>query len=78
MATDEITETRQRLRQLSSLSKQSWIDKKLRADLHEMRFRKAIKLALLMLQRRLESGVDGPFDPVISRKLDAISVLLND
>lgn len=75
---DQISETRLRLRQMSSLAKQPWIDNELRADLQERRFWKAIRLALLMLKRRLESSLHGPFDQDVSHKLEAIQILLDD
>lgn len=74
-----IENTRERLRQLRDLSKKGWwLTDRERLNLQDRRFWKAIRPALLMLQRRLERTLDGPFDPVVSQKLDAIRVLLED
>lgn len=35
-----------------------------------------IDLALLLLQKDLERSIDGEFDPAVSRKLDAVQLLL--
>jgi hypothetical protein len=47
-----------------------------RPAIRQMIFSQQLKLALLLEQRRLEAAIDGGFDPMISRKLEAIQVLL--
>ncbi len=39
---------------------------------------RSIRLALLLLQKELESAIGGPFDSIASQKLDAVDVLLRD
>lgn len=46
--------------------------------IREIGFTWQLRLVLLLEQRRLEKKVDGQFDPVTSRKLDAIKVLLGE
>lgn len=49
-----------------------------RPGIRAMLRRHQIRLALMALRSQLESAVDGPFDKRVSRKLDAIEVLLNE
>lgn len=48
-----------------------------RSEIRSIIRRRQIRLALLSLQIELEKQVTGCFSPEISRKLDAVEILLN-
>lgn len=49
-----------------------------RPEIKRMIRNNQIKLALLLKRADLESAIENKFDPIISRKLDAIEVLLEE
>ncbi len=73
---DEIKQCRTIISQLRQLI--PFIKPHERPEIQALIRKRTIRLVLLMLQKDLEAAVDGSFDPVISRKLEAAGVLLLD
>ena len=77
MYDDDNKRIRQILKQLRGLASQKWLTKDELLEVRERILARGVDAVLLFLQERLERSIDGSFDPEISRKLDAIQVLLS-
>ena len=75
---NENQRTRKILKLMRGLVGQKWLTEKDHQEIRERILNRGIDQVLMILRERLERSIDGNFDPEVSRKLDAIRVLLED
>ena len=73
---NEIQTNRVIIRQLKDV--RSIVEEHERPKIQAMIERRQFRQAFLLYEKRLESSLNGPFDHIASRKLDAIRVLIDD
>ena len=73
---NKISTQREKIRQLRALASATQTDQQYLVK--QVLLKNQIELALRVLQVQLESRIQGHFDPIVSQKIDAIQVLLND